>query len=337
MRFVNPIRIVVGLATLGILAASGTSYAAGTASFALSPASTNVTEGDTTTVVIYEDGSNVNVVTATFSYDNSELQFVSDSCAGAFPSTAASSSSSISCYVPGGSSAVSGSNEVATLSFKTIATGTATVTVNGSQIASNGSNVWDGNPASTSITISAPAAPTQPTQSSSSSSSSNPGTSAASSQTTSKSSSSSKPTTSATSNPVSSTNTSPSSTGTSSTSSAVKGAATTTKKSGQTIASSTNKNSHTAGLVTSGVSILVLAAAAAYWFIAHKRTELAPAKVYKLHNDTESKAAVVVKPSSKKSTTQTKAAAAKKPNSAANRKTSSSKKATAKKSNKKAQ
>jgi hypothetical protein len=263
--------IIAGLATIGLLAVSGTAYAAGSASFALSPANGSVTNGSTTTVAIYENGTNIYVVTATFTYDSSKLQLLGDSCAGAFSSTAASSGSSISCFTPGGTSPVSGSNEAAVLSFKAIATGSADVTVTGSQIASSSGNTWDGNSASTAITITTPPAPTPPTNPTSGSTSKG----ASNTSTGSKNSSSSTPASSSTS--ASGTTATTSSSTPATNGSTTSKPATGTTKSSVTPINASDTAAHTSataahlGLWGSFVAILLLIAAA-YWFVFRKYT-----------------------------------------------------------------
>ena len=159
-KFLNTI---AGFVTAGSLILSGTSYAAGSAAFSLSPASGTEDNNSTFSVGIYENGTSVNVVTANLSYDTSKLQFVSiDSSASAFTSDAGSSSTSISRYVPAGGT-VSGSAEVAVVNFKAISdSGSAVVTVgtSGSHIASSGTDQWNGSSVSGSYTLdAAPAAP----------------------------------------------------------------------------------------------------------------------------------------------------------------------------------
>jgi hypothetical protein len=303
MKSIKLTLITAGLAAASILAVSGTSYAAGNASFALSPANSSVTEGATTSVAIYENGTNVNVVTATFSYDASMLQLVGDNCAGVF-TYAASNSSSISCFVPGGTSAVSGSNEVAVLSFKTITIGTGSVTVNGSTIASNGSNAWNGVTANASITISAPPTPTNPSQPTQGSGSKTSGSSSIASKTNGKPANGSAATTSTkpstTTNSTTTTNTS----NTNATAGMVKGDATTNKAASQVDMQTTAKTSHVGPVVSSIVALLVIVAAATYWFIHRKRELAVPAKVVTKNEKStanQKKAKKAVKKSSKKS------------------------------------
>lgn len=156
--------IFAGLLTASIFAISGTSYAAGSASFGVSSAS--VTTGSNTTIYISEDGSSVSAVTISYTYDTSKLQLVGNNCTGAFPSPIGSNT----CYITPGNSPVSGSQDVMALTFKAIATGSASVTVTGSQIASNGSNIWNGNSASASITVTAPQISASPSKQTSGSS-----------------------------------------------------------------------------------------------------------------------------------------------------------------------
>ena len=284
---INLARILVGLTTAGILAASGTSHAAGSAAFSLSPASANSAEGNTTSVAIYENGTSVSAVTATFTYDSSHLQFLSGSCAGAFSSTAASSSSSITCFVPGGNSAANGSSEVAVLNFTATATGTGSVTVNGSQIASNGVNEWNGSSATATVTIAAQTVTTPPAQS-------GPSTGSTSS-TNNSSKNTSNSSTSPVTKPATTNNTTSPNGKTSSTASSVKGVAITKKKDNKVMSS---PRSHHTGLVTSTLIGLLVVIFGVYWVLVRKRPEEAAPAVYKL-NGTGSASKAVSKKSTK--------------------------------------
>lgn len=143
---------VLTIATM--LVNSNVAYAAGSAVFSASATPSSLTIGSNVTVSLYENGADVNVVTGTFSYDGSKLQFISSSCAGSFSNTVVANSSSVSCYVAPGTT-VSGTQKFASLVFKSIATGSATITVTGSQIASAGVNIWNQSTASTNVTINA--------------------------------------------------------------------------------------------------------------------------------------------------------------------------------------
>ncbi|HSX35830.1 MAG TPA: hypothetical protein VLH84_02740 [Patescibacteria group bacterium] len=153
------ISILASTVAVASLLLSGTSYAAGSAAFSLSPASGTEDINSTFAVGIYENGTSVNVVTANLSYDTSKLQLVSvDISASAFASDAGSTSTSISRYVPAGGT-VSGPAEVAVVNFKAIAgSGTANVTVgtSGSHIASGGADQWNGAPTSGTYTLNTP-------------------------------------------------------------------------------------------------------------------------------------------------------------------------------------
>lgn len=265
MKFATISRITAGLATVGLLTLSGTSYAAGTAAFSLSPASAAETQGATFSVAVYEDGSNVNVVTANFSYD-SGLQFIGAACAGAFSGTAASSGSSISCFVPGGS-AVSGIQQVASLSFKAVAVESANVTITGSTIGSAGSNVWNGVSASADYTVTAPV-----------SSGGSGGTSGGGSSTgqtgTGSANGNSAPVSGKSSGATAGTGSQLSTTGTATTT----GTTQQSKNNGKTSGKQNKKSSvpvrhvssHHAGLVTSGISVLVVVVVGLYWFFVRK-------------------------------------------------------------------
>lgn len=134
-------------------------YATETASFSVIASPSSVTVDSNTTVSLYESGTDVNVVTSTFSYDSSKLQFISSSCAGNFANPVEANNSRISCYAAPGTTA-NGRQKFATITFKSITIGSAKVTVTGAHIASEGINIWDGKVASTTITISTAPTPT---------------------------------------------------------------------------------------------------------------------------------------------------------------------------------
>jgi len=147
-------KLTSSLAALGVSLAiigSGTSFAAGSASFSLTPGSAGEVNGSTFGVAVYESSSDaVNVVTANLTYDQSKLQFIGiDASGSGFDSNASSNggsgSVSISRFVSGGGT-VTGSQKVATVDFKALV-GSGSTSVNfssSSVIASNGSNVWNG-------------------------------------------------------------------------------------------------------------------------------------------------------------------------------------------------
>lgn len=254
--------IIAGLTLFSIMTLASTVHAAGNGSFALSPASSSVNNGSTTTVVVYENDANVNVVTVTFSYDSSKLQLVGDNCASTFPFQFKTTGSGTNCSVNPGSGTVSGSNEVTVLSFKAIATGTASIVVNGYQIAStnNTANDWNGIDANASITIITPPAPTSPGPSTSGKKSS--GSSTASNSSNTNTSNNANSTSNTPSN--STTNNTNANSNTKSTSGKVKGASTTDNV-GTIAIRDTAKIGHTMQIAVVIVALLA-ALAATYWF-----------------------------------------------------------------------
>src|SRR6185369_7292187 len=91
----------------------------------------------------------VNVVTAKLSYDASKLQYIGvDASGSGFGGEASTSGGSgsvtISRYVTPAGSTVTGAQKIANVSFKALvgSGSTAVSFASGSQIASNGSNVW---------------------------------------------------------------------------------------------------------------------------------------------------------------------------------------------------
>lgn len=141
--------------------------AAGTASLSLSPNSGSHVQNSSFTVQVNVNGTDVNVVTAKISYDASKLSCTSVGGSTAFPNTVVATcgggSVTISRY---SQTNVSGSASVGSVSFKALAnSGTAVVSFSsGSQIASNGVNIWNGNTTGGSYALTAPAVaqPTQP-------------------------------------------------------------------------------------------------------------------------------------------------------------------------------
>jgi hypothetical protein len=154
--------LIVSLA-LAFAALAGTAGAAGSAAFILTPASGSEEINTIFSVGIYENGSNVNVVTANMTYDPSKLQFAGISASGsAFGNDASSGGSggsiSITRYVSPGSPAVSGTQKIASVSFKVL-TGSGTTSLvfaGGSHIASGGTDEWNGSTAGGSYTLTSP-------------------------------------------------------------------------------------------------------------------------------------------------------------------------------------
>lgn len=141
---------------------TGSAMAAGSATLTLSPSSGQATQGSSYVVSVYENGNDVNVVTVRLNYDASKLSCDSGSVSSsaAFPNSVTVSCGGgqavISRYTSAGSTAPSGSL-VANVTFNVVGdSGAATVSVaDGSQIASNGANVWDGVKGSVSVSLSA--------------------------------------------------------------------------------------------------------------------------------------------------------------------------------------
>lgn len=151
------------LAVSAVVAGSvfGSASAAGSASFSLGPASGNYTVGNTFNVAVFENGTDVNVVTAKLTYDAAKLSCVGVGNSAAFPNTISATcgggSVTISRYTAPGTT-VSGAQSVGSISFVAVAPGTAAVNfAAGSQIASNGTDTWNGSTVGGSYTISAAA------------------------------------------------------------------------------------------------------------------------------------------------------------------------------------
>lgn len=134
--------------------------AAGSASFSLTPASGTYTQGSSFTVQVHENGDNVNVVTAKLTYDASKLTCNGVGDSSAFPSTVTATcgggSVTISRYT---TSTVSGDAVVGSINFTAIA-GSGSTSVNfasGSQIASGGQNIWNGDTTGGTYNLTTPA------------------------------------------------------------------------------------------------------------------------------------------------------------------------------------
>jgi hypothetical protein len=147
----------------------GLAHAAGSASFSLSPSGGTYNINSTFSLMVSETSTDaVNVVTAKLSYDASKLQYVGvDASGSGFGGDASTSggagSITISRYVTPAGSTVTGTQNVASVNFKAlVGSGSTSVTfAAGSQIASNGSNVWNGSTTGGTYTLATPApAPT---------------------------------------------------------------------------------------------------------------------------------------------------------------------------------
>lgn len=116
------------IASIFVMTAS--TSAVGSATLSMSPSSTSVTTGDNLNVSIYENGTNVSVVTINMSYDSTKLNctnvnVASSAFANAISATCASGIATISRYIAPGSTGLNGSQLVGTLQFTATAEGTA--------------------------------------------------------------------------------------------------------------------------------------------------------------------------------------------------------------------
>ena len=159
-------RILFSILTAASLAGSafaGTAHAAGNAAFYLAPASGSHFQNSSFTVQVRENGSDVNVVTAKLTYDASKLTCngVSNAFGSTISATCGGGSITISGYAAPGTT-VSGDQAVGSISFTALAgSGSTSVSfAGGSQIASNGQNVWNGNTAGGTYTFTTPVTPT---------------------------------------------------------------------------------------------------------------------------------------------------------------------------------
>ncbi len=281
---------VITTASLLSSTLASSAAAAGTASFSLSPASGSYAQGSSFTVTVRETGDNVNAVTAKLTYDATKLTCTGVSTTGSdFAASSGANCGSgnitIGRYVGlddttgNPNPAKNGSQVVGTVSFTAVAA-TGTTAVNfaaGSQIAADGANIWNGSTTGGSYTLTAAPVATQP-------SSPTPPTSGGSSTPT---SSTSTKTGTSTSTPA------PTNTGTGSSTTTTTPAPTTTQSKGHKITKPAPKHvkSHHAGVVTSALALVVVAAGL-YWLVIRKRTEVAPVKTaYKLDTTSKSKTA----------------------------------------------
>jgi len=152
----------IASASLMAVAASTPVLAANPASVTLTPGSASYTQGNSFSVQIHENGDAVNVTTIKLAYDASKLTCNGVSTGSAFSNaitaTCGGGSVTLSNYATPGTS-VSGDAVVGSVSFTANATGSTAVSVApGTQIASNGSNVWDGAANSATFTVAAAAA-----------------------------------------------------------------------------------------------------------------------------------------------------------------------------------
>jgi hypothetical protein len=156
---------VAAVTVLGGVSA-GRAYAAGSASFSLSPTGSTYNVNSSFSIVISETSTDpVNVVTADLTYDASQLQFLGvdangSDFGGEVSSTGGGGSVSISRYVTPAGGNVTGTKRIATVNFKALAgSGSTAVSFAGSsKIASNGSNVWNGDTTGGSYNLATPSA-----------------------------------------------------------------------------------------------------------------------------------------------------------------------------------
>ena len=143
MKYIKSFSLSTVLLTAALLVVSvPTSYAAGSANLSLSPSSGNYKIGNTFSVTIYENSGSdpVNVVEAILSYDQSKLQLLGRTCnSGAFEVSAFSACGTI---VP-----KTGTQAVATASFKALASGSASISFAGSSHiyrSTDNTEIWNG-------------------------------------------------------------------------------------------------------------------------------------------------------------------------------------------------
>lgn len=148
--------VAISAVVISALAPVNTS-AAGSASLTLGASATQVANGSSVSVSVFENGTDVNVVTAKLTYDVSKFSCGAVSVSGAFPNKASAScgggSVTMSHYTNPGTVAPAGSL-VGTVTFTAMSdAGSAVVsTAAGSQVASAGANMWNG--ALSKVTIS---------------------------------------------------------------------------------------------------------------------------------------------------------------------------------------
>lgn len=142
-------------------------FAAGDASFSISPSSGSYTVGSNFTVTIDEtssSGDNTNAVQANLSYDASILQYTSSSLGVFTLCTQNGGGSGSANFACAATSSQNGTQEVAAINFKVIASGAASVAMtSGSNIDNtSGTSVWNGSLPSASFSLKAPATTASP-------------------------------------------------------------------------------------------------------------------------------------------------------------------------------
>jgi Cohesin domain len=160
------ISIIVSTLLLMVLT-THTVAAAGNASFALSPASGSYKVGDNVTVKITENSGTeaVNAVEADLVYDKAVLQFVSiDAGASAFAIAAPTTAGGGVVNIPRGSmTALTGTQTVASVTFKVIGTGTTAIRFAGTSgiIKESGTvDIWNRSTAGATFTAASVTTPT---------------------------------------------------------------------------------------------------------------------------------------------------------------------------------
>ncbi len=156
-RILSTFLIALGLSTSAFTASA---HAAGSATFSLSPSAGSYVKNSTFSVQVFENGTDVTVVTAKLTYDPAKLQCIGvTSTFGGNPIPQGTSCGNGNISISGFSmSTVSGTQTVGTINFTTLSdSGSTSVNFgSGSQIASNGSNIWNGTISSATFTFSAP-------------------------------------------------------------------------------------------------------------------------------------------------------------------------------------
>lgn len=152
--------ILASVSAFAVIALNSTPVQAAASSLYITPASGNITQGNSLTVSIVENGDNVNVVTANLNYDASKLQ-CNGVGGGSFAQTISASCGggavTVSRYVTPGQPGLNGAQTVATVSFTALASsGTTSITFGASQVASAGVNTL-ASTAGGSYTLTAPA------------------------------------------------------------------------------------------------------------------------------------------------------------------------------------
>lgn len=302
---------LIAIAAIVSPASASAATGSGLASLHFSPASGSYTTGSTITVNISETSSTpVAAVEADFTYPASLLQYAGASITGPFQTAYLNNggNGSVSLVLGTQGTTVSGTQAVASVSFKVLAAGSASLSMlNSSEIDdATTANVCDSTCASgakaAGFALSAPATtPTQPTSGGGSTGTGTP---------TSTSNSSSKP---------ASTSTGTTSTATGATNTTTSGSTTipakpTTKGSKNTTATKPKTiKSHRTGVVTTSVILIAALAAGFYWLVLRKRVEVAAAPAsYKLAGSA-AKSTGAKKVAANKTGKTTKTAASRKP------------------------